>query len=418
MGVRVLVATAVAVAVGCPWLAVAPAAAQPLVATAVIVPAEQQSDLAVAARRMADAADAMADAKAAITDGQTSLADAESQQASAQESFDAAAAVERVARQRAAAAATEARKATGVENRMKAREKRAREALLRMARNAYMNSAGASDLALFVSFATDGPRALDAFARRDMAVDNLGDASVVEAERTVREADAAHAVADEKRADFDAADRDHDVTAAELGRTRTALRAADRSARQAEQAISDGHERLSTAKSAYSRAEATYQKELKAAAASGGGSVGGPAAPIVWSILIRNGFSPESAAGILGNLQQESGIDPTVTQSGGPGMGLAQWSQGGRWDNGSNSLLSYAAAHDQDPWDARTQTEFMIYEMQYGYGGFDLEAYKQMTDVLAATVYFHDVFEGSADSAEAVRAVRGGYALEWYDRMS
>ena len=61
---------------------------------------------------------------------------------------------------------------------------------------------------------------------------------------------------------------------------------------------------------------------------------------------------------------------------------------------------------------AHGQTEFMIYEMQYGYGGFDLEAYKQMTDVLAATVYFHDVFEGSADSADAVRA-RSRAATPW-----
>ena len=49
---------------------------------------------------------------------------------------------------------------------------------------------------------------------------------------------------------------------------------------------------------------------------------------------------------------------------------------------------------------------------------FDVESFKDMTDILAATVYFHDVFEGSADSADFVRAVRGNYALQWYARLS
>ncbi len=129
------------------------------------------------------------------------------------------------------------------------------------------------------------------------------------------------------------------------------------------------------------------------------------------------GFSEESIAGILGNLQQESGVDPTAVQAGGPGRGLAQWSMGGRWDNGSSSLISFASSQGLDPWSARTQVQFMLYEMQ-NVLSFDVESFKDMTDILAATVYFHDVFEGSADSADFVRAVRGNYALQWYARLS
>ena len=44
------------------------------------------------------------------------------------------------------------------------------------------------------------------------------------------------------------------------------------------------------------------------------------------------------AAGIIGNLDQESGMDPTISQyDGGPGRGIAQWSTGGRWDTDANS---------------------------------------------------------------------------------
>lgn len=50
-----------------------------------------------------------------------------------------------------------------------------------------------------------------------------------------------------------------------------------------------------------------------------------------WDYFIGQGFSPAQAAGILGNLQQESGFNPESVQQGGPGRGLAQWSQGGRW---------------------------------------------------------------------------------------
>lgn len=138
---------------------------------------------------------------------------------------------------------------------------------------------------------------------------------------------------------------------------------------------------------------------------------------VVWDLLIAEGFSPAAAAGILGNLQQESNIDPTAVQADGPGVGLAQWSRGGRWDTGPNSLLAFAQERGLDPWSAKTQTKFMIFEMQYGDLGFDLSSYQDSTDVVAAAEYFHDVFERSADTADYVTKVRGGYAKEWLQQL-
>src|ERR1700683_922620 len=41
------------------------------------------------------------------------------------------------------------------------------------------------------------------------------------------------------------------------------------------------------------------------------------------------GLTNFQAAGIVGNLDQESGVDPTIDQeNGGPGRGIAQWSAG------------------------------------------------------------------------------------------
>jgi len=49
--------------------------------------------------------------------------------------------------------------------------------------------------------------------------------------------------------------------------------------------------------------------------------------------FVNRGMTKIRAAGIIGNLDQESGMDPTIQQyGGGPGRGIAQWSTGGRWD--------------------------------------------------------------------------------------
>src|ERR1043165_8022257 len=56
------------------------------------------------------------------------------------------------------------------------------------------------------------------------------------------------------------------------------------------------------------------------------------------------GLSDVQAAGIVGNLMQESSVSPTAVESGGgPGRGIAQWSIGGRWNSGSDSAASYSA---------------------------------------------------------------------------
>ena len=52
-----------------------------------------------------------------------------------------------------------------------------------------------------------------------------------------------------------------------------------------------------------------------------------------YEFFVGKGLTDFQAAGIVGNLDQESGVDPTAVQyGGGPGRGIAQWSVGGRWD--------------------------------------------------------------------------------------
>ncbi|HSO33774.1 MAG TPA: phage tail tip lysozyme, partial [Labilithrix sp.] len=56
------------------------------------------------------------------------------------------------------------------------------------------------------------------------------------------------------------------------------------------------------------------------------------------------GLTGEQSAGIVGNLDVESGLDPTIVQKGGPGRGIAQWSAGARWDTTrGDNVKDYAA---------------------------------------------------------------------------
>ena len=116
----------------------------------------------------------------------------------------------------------------------------------------------------------------------------------------------------------------------------------------------------------------------------------------LWNLLQAKGFSPEAAAGIIGNAMQESGIDPEVRKgTNAVAMGIFQWGNnidGSRWQN----LLKWADQAGRDPWDMETQVDFAIHEM--GAGGMfasvgGLEGFKKLDDVAQATRLFSNEFE-------------------------
>ncbi|PFC42096.1 hypothetical protein CN300_23360 [Bacillus thuringiensis] len=87
----------------------------------------------------------------------------------------------------------------------------------------------------------------------------------------------------------------------------------------------------------------------------------------VWKFFKDLGFSDEATAGIMGNLQQESQMDPTSKQGNGrkPGRGLAQWETNkirggsGRWE----TLEKFANRNNLDKWDLYTQLKFIWWEL-------------------------------------------------------
>lgn len=83
-----------------------------------------------------------------------------------------------------------------------------------------------------------------------------------------------------------------------------------------------------------------------------------------YQFLIAQGYSPVAAAGIVGNLVQESGVNPTVNPGdSGSAHGIAQW-RGDRW----SGLQDYAKQNRGSVNDLNTQLGYLDYELKNRYG--------------------------------------------------
>jgi len=75
--------------------------------------------------------------------------------------------------------------------------------------------------------------------------------------------------------------------------------------------------------------------------------------------FIRQGYQPHQAAGIVGNLLAESGLNPNVRPGdNGTAFGIAQW-RGSRFAG----LQEYAASQGRDWRDFGTQLEYVTHEL-------------------------------------------------------
>ena len=140
-----------------------------------------------------------------------------------------------------------------------------------------------------------------------------------------------------------------------------------------------------------------------------------------FDFFINKGLTAVQAAGIVGNLDQESGVDPSSVQyGGGPGRGIAQWSVGGRWDTSAgDNVTAYASQQGMSRTSLTLQLDFIWFELtQIGYGYSQLKAATTVTD---ATLAFMDRYEicGTCASsqrisyANAVLAAYGGDAATY-----
>lgn len=111
---------------------------------------------------------------------------------------------------------------------------------------------------------------------------------------------------------------------------------------------------------------------------------------IAYKYFVKKGLTGQQSAGVIGNLIQESGspINPRADQANGPGKGIAQWSEGGRWDD----LIAYAKSRRADRYSLELQLDFIWFELStYSWNGLaDLRAARNVPD---ATTAFMKKFE-------------------------
>ncbi|HEX8790604.1 MAG TPA: phage tail tip lysozyme [Polyangiaceae bacterium] len=137
-----------------------------------------------------------------------------------------------------------------------------------------------------------------------------------------------------------------------------------------------------------------------------------------YDYFVGKGLKNFQAAGIVGNLDQESGTDPTAVQQGGPGRGIAQWSVGGRWDTDSgDNAVAYANQQGQNVWSLNLQLDFIWYELT-NFSGYGLAALKASTDVSSATIAFETDFEGCGTCDQSTRISYAQAVLNAYGNSS
>ena len=130
--------------------------------------------------------------------------------------------------------------------------------------------------------------------------------------------------------------------------------------------------------------------------------------------FLGKGLASFQAAGIVGNLDQESGVDPLAVQSGGPGRGIAQWSVGGRWDTDANDNATwYAGQQGQSVDSLQLQLDFIWYELTT-FSGYGLATLKASTNVTSATVAFQNDFEGCGTCDQSTRIAYAENVLSLY----
>ncbi|MDT2216645.1 phage tail spike protein [Enterococcus faecalis] len=142
----------------------------------------------------------------------------------------------------------------------------------------------------------------------------------------------------------------------------------------------------------------------------------------VWQFLKSKGYSEQAAAGILGNMDQESGIMPDIDEGGGgPGYGLVQWTSPIAGESGRayvQRLLGQAGISG-DYRNITTQLKLLDWHMHNGQYipsaayPYSVAQFKALTDIGTATMAFEANFERPA----VTHPERIPLAQYWYNLL-
>lgn len=110
-----------------------------------------------------------------------------------------------------------------------------------------------------------------------------------------------------------------------------------------------------------------------------------------YQFFVQRGWQPHHAAGIIGNLMQESGLRTDAVGDGGNSFGIAQWNGPRR-----KAMVQFARQKGADPRDLQTQLEFVDWELRNTEKAAGA-ALSQAQDVATATRVFSEKYERPGD---------------------
>lgn len=141
-------------------------------------------------------------------------------------------------------------------------------------------------------------------------------------------------------------------------------------------------------------------------------------AQAIWTFLKGKGLSDEAVAGVMGNMERESGFNPSAIEKGYPyqGHGLIQWSYGRK-----DRLLQQATLKGVSWTDLNFQLNFLWEESlsPESYYGRRLqsEGFYDNKSPSKTAYLFHKIVEVSAESYDSILNTRCKSAEKWYDKL-
>jgi hypothetical protein len=118
-----------------------------------------------------------------------------------------------------------------------------------------------------------------------------------------------------------------------------------------------------------------------------------------YNYFLGKGLNPTQSAAIVGNLMEESNVDPNSVQGGGgAGRGIAQWSVNGRWQG----VLALAQLQNLPVTTLSVQLDFMWQELNSDYSGA-LNALRLSNNLAGAVTVFEQYYEAAGSPNMSVR---------------
>jgi Phage tail lysozyme len=133
----------------------------------------------------------------------------------------------------------------------------------------------------------------------------------------------------------------------------------------------------------------------------------GGSAMDVYAFLTKNGLSPSGATGVIGNLYQESGLNPNAVGDSGTSYGLAQWHNGRR-----DSLMTFAKSKNLSPNSTAAQEQYLIYDLKKNYPSLMASlSSKGITEGNAAALFMRQ-YERPLDQSDAAAQKRANLGVQ------